>query len=206
MSLPCVLCPVSLALHQEEHEIVAQLVQHVHGVLATAPDGLFEDPPTIIRGVAVSDLSTQQQQLIERINAAFVKVCFDADCCTVAHILTLKIAMQASSFVACMLTVLYCTVLYCTGSLVRAGFHREATHAAEEARCDNSVLSVGRLGAGQGGRGPGGDQRAEAAPHGSASRVLGEGVAWPCLDVCVRLVSCCVQCAAMCMFCSALRN
>ena len=60
---------------QEESDIVAALVRHLKSVKASLPDGIFDDPPTIIQGISQEELTSEQKQNIQQINSAFIKVC-----------------------------------------------------------------------------------------------------------------------------------
>lgn len=51
---------------------MAELVRHVQSVKTGHPAEMFEDPPTLIRGLSRDNFSSEQVQLLERINAAFV--------------------------------------------------------------------------------------------------------------------------------------
>lgn len=59
---------------QEEDEIVSELVRHVQNIKAEHSADMFHDPPTLIRGLSREGLTSTQNELLDRINTAFIKV------------------------------------------------------------------------------------------------------------------------------------
>ncbi len=59
---------------QDESEILKMLVQRIESSVASLPDGLLQNPPTIIKGISRERLSPKQEQMLDRINTIFMKV------------------------------------------------------------------------------------------------------------------------------------